>query len=333
MSHIKLLVKILSPLDSLVICKGDSRNNQYSTRKLLLCLTNACFLWAKRWLPEVGNRMLLLFSWDLLHSIQELFCWGTLGGEGGTAFCGCLPSTPPGAVTATCIAGGRIGAFLCRKIQLLSIWAVALPLPWLASHFIRMCATGGSDWPRSPWKQGNQVGLTRMWFWTLENLLKLATDWVLLQFKQQGMATVCQAAGLHGYAIHVNLWAVTSPLYENLANKVTLRWYVLLPWQSQGMFENGREKNFIFFFLIKRLNEAIWKKPRTNKRNICTSRTFFSGVCVRNLLPARWMSQSTWPFCEKMEKYLSKGYGTLQLLMYWLILKTHEGCLAILGSI
>lgn len=72
--------------------------------------------------------MLLLFSCDLLLSFQELFCWGTVGGDGGAALFGCLSSTSPGAVTATCIAGGKIGAFPCWKIQLSSIWAVTLPL-------------------------------------------------------------------------------------------------------------------------------------------------------------------------------------------------------------
>ena len=212
MAHVKLLLKMLSVLDSLVICKGDTRNSQYSTRKVLVYLTNACFLWAKRLLPEEGNRMLLLFSCDLLPSLQEIFCWGIVGGDGGAAFCGCLSSTSPGAVTATCIAGDRTGAFPCWKIQLLSIWAVALPLPWLVSHFTRTHATGGNDRPRSPWKQGNQVGLICMWFWTLENLLKPARDRVLLLFKQQGVATLCQATGMHGYAMRASLWAVTSPL-------------------------------------------------------------------------------------------------------------------------
>lgn len=55
-----------------------------------------CFLQTKGLLPGEGNRMLLLFSCDLLPSFQELFCWGTAGGDGEAAFCGCLSSASPG---------------------------------------------------------------------------------------------------------------------------------------------------------------------------------------------------------------------------------------------
>lgn len=182
MAHIKLLVKILSVLDSLVVCKGDTRNSQYSTRKLLVYLANGCFLQANRLLPEKGNRTLGLFSWDLLPSLQELFCWRTVGGSGGAAFCGCLSSLSPEAVTATCIAGSRIGSFLCQKIQLLSIWAL--------SHFCDSWATSEGCVPQKavtgqgPWKKRNQVGLTCMWFWTPENLMKTTRHQVFLLFKQ-----------------------------------------------------------------------------------------------------------------------------------------------------
>lgn len=65
---------------------------------------------------------------------------------------------------------------------------------------------------------------------------------------------------------------------------------------------------FVLFLVIKRQNEAIWKKKnQRSKRNVCASRNFFPGICMRNLLPGKWMSQGTWPFCRKKEKYPGKG--------------------------
>lgn len=47
------------------------------------------------------------------------------------------------------------------------------------------------------------------------------------------------------------------------------------------------------------------KSKQKNKRNFCISVTLFSEICRRNQLIERWRPQSSWPFCNKREKYLS----------------------------
>lgn len=183
MTHIKLLVKILSVL---VTCKGVIRDSQYSTLNMSVYLTNACFL---------------LMGW------REIITWRA---EQDTFAFQLWPSTFP---PEDC----RWGWGNCFLRQLVfSYWAFGQLLSfvygcWRATSPGRG-ATWGSDWTGSPWKQRNQVGLTCMWFWTLTNLLRCPRGWVLLLFKQKGKARLCQATGMCGYAMHMSLWVDTSPL-------------------------------------------------------------------------------------------------------------------------
>ena len=93
----------------------------------------------------------------------------------------CLSSSSLKAVAVSSTAGDRIRAFPCQKMQLSRTWVVTLLFPRLFV-LASMGATQGCCWPWSPWEQGNQVGLTCMWIWTVRNLPRSAMDWILFQF-------------------------------------------------------------------------------------------------------------------------------------------------------
>lgn len=79
-----------------------------------------------------------------------------------------------------------------------------------------------------------------MCFWTLANFFFFGS--LLLTESSYCSNT----KGCYGYAMHVGLWAITSPLP---ANKVILCWHVSLPWQSQGTFENRAENRTVLILL------------------------------------------------------------------------------------